>query len=170
MTEQQRLKTLNIELLLADLDDQPRHETLIVGPDDLTVVAEDLDVTDIAKLAADMEVTRHGDLIRVAGSLDADLGRTCVVSLEPMRELVREQFAVEYTTVPETYSEEEAEADLDAPEPLKGESLDLGSVLMEQLVLAMDPHPRREGAVPPADPKAGEETGPFDILKQLKGE
>jgi len=170
MTDDQLLGTLNIEIPLGDLDDEPRQQLIDVAAEDREVLAQRLEVEDVAKLVADLEATRHGDLIRVAGSFEADLGRICVVSLDPMRELVNEHFAVEYTTVAEDVSEEEMEANLDAPEPLTGDVLDFGAVLTEQLVLAMDPHPRREGAVPPADPKAGQETGPFDVLKQLKGD
>ncbi|MEM1380344.1 MAG: DUF177 domain-containing protein [Pseudomonadota bacterium] len=162
------LKSLNRPLALGDLEPEPRHETIEVGADDRSALTAHYDVHDIALLKGDLEVTRHGSLIRVAGTIEADLGRTCVVSLAPLRERIAEDFAVAYTTDIPDVVEGEIEADLDAPEPLEADVLNLGEVLLEQLVLAMDPHPRAEGAKPPEDPGQTPESSPFDVLKSLK--
>ena len=162
------LTSLARTILVADLVDTPDPCHIEVSSEDLAKLAQAYDVEDAAMLRADVEVSRHGSLIRVAGSLEADLGRICVVSLESMRELIAEDFAVQYTMNSLPEAEGELEADLDAPEPLGGDVLDLGDVVLEQLVLAMDPHPKKEGASPPIDPGAGQESSPFDVLKQLK--
>lgn len=155
-------------LNISDLDGEPRRVTLEAAAEDLSALAEHFDVPSVERLKGEMDVTRHGTLIRVAGSIDAELGRTCVVSLEPMRELINENFAMEFTTEVADEAGEDGEGDLDAPEPLSGEVLELADVLMEQLVLAMNPHPRKEGAEAPEDPGAGEGSSPFDVLKGLK--
>lgn len=164
----EKLESLSHRIPLAELDGEAKHVSLKVSDEDRKALAERYDVRSVEALSGDMDVTRHGTLVRVAGSIEADLGRTCVVSLEPMRETIDENFAVEFTTEFSETDEEEVEADLDAPEPLKGDAIDLGEVLLEQLVLAMDPHPRKEGAVAPEDPGAGKESSPFDVLKGLK--
>lgn len=163
------LHSLHHRLPIDRLDDEPHRVTIDVTPEDCARLARRFDVLDIASLRGDMDVTRSGSIIRVAGSIEADLGRRCVVSLEDMRERIAEDFAVDFTTEPAPEPDGEIEADLDAPEPLRGDTIDLGDVLLEQLVLAMDPHPRKEGAQPPEDRGAGDGSSPFDVLKDLKG-
>lgn len=156
-------------LMVSDLDPEPQRFDLEADESDRTAIAERFQLIDVAELKGDIEIARHGAIVRVAGTVTADLGRMCVVSLEPMRERITEDFAVEYTTDAPQAFETEIEAALDAPEPLEGDRLDLRDVLLEQLVLAMSPHPRKEGAKAPEDPGAGDGTSPFDVLKGLKG-
>jgi hypothetical protein len=63
--------------------------------------------------------------------------------------------------------------DLDPPDPIIGGVIDLGQVVAEQLVLALDPFPRAPGAAfdSPADAPAAEGTptpGPFAALAALR--
>ena len=165
MTE---FSSISRPLKIAEIEVDPTHVTLEASESDRPEIAKAFGLRSIDRLKGTVEVTRHGTLIRVTGALEADLGRTCVVSLEPMQELLNEDFAVEFTTDAPNEPGEEAEGDLDAPEYLDGDALDLGEVLIEQLVLAMDPHPRKEDAEAPVDPGAGEGSSPFDVLKGLK--
>lgn len=162
------LKSISRPFIVDKLDADPIAVTIAVNDEDRAELAKAYDVTDIRVLKADLDISRSADLVRVAGTLEADLGRTCVVSLEPLREPINEQFAVVYTTVAADEVVGEYEADLDAPEPIEGDVLDVGQVVLEQLVLTMSAHPRKEGAQPPEDPKKGQESHPFDVLKSLK--
>ncbi len=165
MTE---FSSISRPLKVSDIQVEPSHVTLEASADDYPEIARAFGLRSVSLLKGEVEVTRHGKLIRVAGALEADLGRTCVVSLEPMQELLNENFAVEFTTDAPREADDDAEGDLDAPEFVDGEMFDLGDVLIEQLVLAMDPHPRKDDAEPPVDPGAGEGSSPFDVLKGLK--
>ncbi|MEM9840113.1 MAG: DUF177 domain-containing protein [Pseudomonadota bacterium] len=162
--------SLSRPVVVAEISAEPMAVSIEVVDADKAGLAKLYGAEDIRVLKGDLDVIRRGTLVRVAGLLEADLGRECVVSLEPMREVIAENFAVEYTTEPAEEPEGETEADLDAPEPIQGDTLDLGQVLVEQLVLAMDPHPRKEGAEPPEDPGRKPESSPFDVLKSLKSE
>lgn len=164
------LSSLTRPVRIDSLEDESEHAAIDADADDRERLARHYGIADIAYLRGDLDIERRGAIIRVAGTLEAELGRTCVVSLEPMRETIIEPFAVEYTTAapPPMAPTGEVEADLDAPEPLDADHLDLGDVLLEQLVLSMSPHPKKPGAQPPADPGAGRETSPFDVLKTLK--
>jgi hypothetical protein len=57
---------------------------------------------------------------------------------------------------------------VDAPEPLIGNSVDLGAIASEFLMLAIDPYPRKSGVAfePPA--KEVDTGGPFAALAALK--
>ena len=169
MTERPELSTFTAPVHLDQIGDEPVTKRLEADEADRATLAAFLDIPAITSLAGEASILRSGSLLTVTGHLDAVLERMCVASLEPMTETIGEDFAVTFTQDAEAPDEdEEVEIDLDAPEPLWGASLDLGDVLIEQLVLSMDPHPRKEDAEPVADPKAGEKISPFAVLGQLK--
>jgi len=138
-------------------------------------LAKRFDLPGIQRLTGSLRVRRPagGPLIRVEGSIQADVTQTCVVTLTEISSRVEESFVQLYTL--ESHAEDGevfvAPEDEDTPEPLQGNSLDLGEVLAEQLALALDPHPRAPGAVfesasagaPSAAPR-----NPFAELETLK--
>ncbi|MEE4211231.1 MAG: DUF177 domain-containing protein [Parvularcula sp.] len=160
-------KSLSHPVPLDRLDDEPRRASLEASAEDRALLKERYDVESVEFLRGDLAVTRSGDIVRVTGTLKAELGRICGVSLEPMTEHIDETFDVEYRVGAAEDPVGELEADLDAPEPLTSDRIDLGDVLIEQLVLAMSPHPRKDDAQVPEDPGAGRESSPFDVLKDL---
>ncbi|MEM6747865.1 MAG: DUF177 domain-containing protein [Pseudomonadota bacterium] len=162
------LETLSAAVAIDQLSEDPTERSMTVNADDRHALAQRLDVPGVNALSGTLRAVRHGSLIHIDGRLDADLERICVVSLEPMAESISEDFSTDYTVdVPESL-DDDVEVDLDAPEPLDGDNLGFGDVLLEQLVLAMSPHPRKEGAEAPNDPGAVRESSPFDVLKALK--
>ena len=172
MTDRPELPSLSNVVNVDHLDEgKPCAVCLKAVDEDLTNLARFLDLPGIKYLGGEFVTLKGGSLVTIKGRLKAELTRRCVVSLEELTEEIDEEFVVTYTTEPESghKANEEVEADLDAPEPLEGPELDLGDILLEQLVLAMDPHPRKEGAEPVEDPRAGEKISPFDVLKDLKG-
>lgn len=154
---------------VADLSADPKSVSLTVGEDDLAPLAAFLDVLGLGALSGTASVTKHGPLVRVAGRVQAQLTRACVATLDPLDETVDEAFDVMFTEEHEpAQGPEEVLADLDAPEPIEGGVLEMADVFLEQLVLAMDPHPRKVGAEPLQDPGAGATISPFSVLKDLK--
>lgn len=139
--------------------------------DDLASLAAFLAIPAVDALSGEVQLSRHGSLVHVHGSIQAKLTRECVVSLEPLDEKIDETFDETYTTEWENRPvPEEVEADLNAPEPIEDGRLSLAHILIEQLVLAMEPHPRKEGATPIEDPGAGATISPFAELAKLKTE
>jgi uncharacterized metal-binding protein YceD (DUF177 family) len=93
-----------------------------------------------------------GGLLRLSGHLSAELSQACVVTLEPVASRIEEAFTQLYSLEPgpapapagaEVVFDPEAE---EPPEPLGPGGLDLGEVVAQQLVLALDPYPRAPGA------------------------
>ncbi|MEM6650351.1 MAG: DUF177 domain-containing protein [Pseudomonadota bacterium] len=130
-----------------------------------------LNVLGVKTIKGTAEVVRHGREVTVTGEVSAQLVRECVASLEPMEEDIHVKFTLQYWSVQslEDYPEE-MEADLDAPDPLVGDTLHMDDVFIEQLVLAMQPYPRKEGAEPVKDPGANASISPFSVLKTLKSD
>ena len=107
-----------------------------------------------------------GGSVEAEGSLRARLHQECVVSLEAFAIEVVEEFAVRFTP---SGQESEAGDDPDEPDelPILAGLLELGEATVEQLALALDPYPRKPGAVLPdtVDPLP---SGPFDALAKLR--
>jgi uncharacterized metal-binding protein YceD (DUF177 family) len=140
-------------------------------------LAERFGLLSLDKLVADLTVTRgaSGIPIRVRGRLEASVVQECVISLDPVSSEIKELIEVEYVPGAEESLEEELSLDQpDPPEPLDGDSLELGELVAQHLSVGLDPYPRKDGAEAPEwsgnGPEAGEEAipNPFSVLEQLR--
>lgn len=109
----------------------------------------------------------------VVGRLEGTVRQTCIVSLEAFDNAVQEDIAVRFVPEGATVDVNDAGAELGEEDPqdvIKNGAIDLGALTSEFLALAIDPYPRRPGAVftPPADAQTGEASSPFAILAKLK--
>jgi uncharacterized metal-binding protein YceD (DUF177 family) len=130
----------------------------------------------LPRLDASFDISRLGGRVRVQGTVSARVRQTCVVTLEPIESEIHEPVDVVFAPgIPSGVRSEEglpgvevAIAADDAPEPLEGESIDLGEIATEHLILGIDPYPRKPGAVfaAPASPPDAE--NPFAALAGLK--
>jgi uncharacterized metal-binding protein YceD (DUF177 family) len=170
------------KLRLDKLAGGPVERTLEAKPDECRALCARFGLDALSALSGTVIVSRVIDspLIRVEGRFTARVRQTCVVKLEPFDAEVGESFVQLYTLDPAAAEAEEGEVFValeedDTPEPLTGDSLDLGEVLAEQLALALDPHPRapdaefdpaRYGVAPDEDEEAAE--NPFAVLRHLK--
>ena len=135
-------------------------------------LAELAGLRDLPRLSAVFDLTRNGAGAHVGGQVSAQVGQTCVVTLEPIENAIEE--AVDLDFVPSSEAEPAAKVarkrvqDDDMPEPLVGGVLDLGALAVEFLILGIDPYPRKADAefAPPKDEDAGEH--PFAALESLK--
>jgi len=114
----------------------------------------------VERYRADLAVTpwkRRG--VKVAGTVEAGITQQCVVTLEPVQATIAE--AVEGLFLPEDSKlgrlgfEGGGEILLDAdgpdrPETFAGDQIDVGALAEEFFALAIDPYPRKPGAVLPA--------------------
>jgi len=108
----------------------------------------------------------------VRGTLEADVRQTCVVTLEPFDNQIRESVSLRFAPA-EAIAPAPPAIELgvvDPPDPLADGKLDLAAVVAEFLVLAIDPYPRKPGAafVQPGEPGERAESSKFAALEQLK--
>ena len=133
-------------------------------------VAATADVPEVSRLQAEFDVTpaRDGGL-RVLGSVSASVRQTCVVTLDPMVSEIDERVDLTFTPPAARTGAVEEEADAaEDRDTLEGGGVDLGALVVEFLILGIDPYPRKPGAVftPPAVEGADEH--PFAGLAALK--
>lgn len=93
---------------------------------------------------------RPGGLVVVEGRLRGRIVQACILTLDPVTQDLDDTFRVVFK---QGLSEERdpasgealVNAQADAPEPLPGNLLDVGEIVAEQLSLAADPYPRKQG-------------------------
>lgn len=119
---------------------------------------------------------RHG--VKISGKVTADIVQECVVTLDPIQNHVEED--VEGIFVPEDsklgrqdlHSGGEIMLDAegpDSPETFTGDTIDVGAFAEEFFGLAIDPYPRKAGAIAEVEPEPEIAEGPLqEKLRQLK--
>jgi uncharacterized metal-binding protein YceD (DUF177 family) len=130
---------------------------------------------DLPRLEAAFDVARHGQAgLRVTGRVSATAGQVCVVTLEPMQSEIDEPVDLVFAppgppvAADRTTASDEIEVTEGAPEPLVGGTVDLGAVATEFLILALDPYPRKPGAVFERPAVEDDAAHPFAALAALK--
>lgn len=116
-----------------------------------------------------------GGGVIVEGRVVADIVQMCVVSLVPVDQHIEETFQVRFVRDPGKLPKVGAEvvvdpAAPDPPESLVGPTIDVGELVEEYFVLAIDPYPRAPGAALPADvfeDAESPEDSPFAALAKL---
>jgi uncharacterized metal-binding protein YceD (DUF177 family) len=93
---------------------------------------------------------RAGGQVVVEGRLRGKIAQACILTLDPVTQELDEAFRIVFKQdLAEDRDPESGEAlvspQVDAPEPLPGNLLDIGEIVAEQLSLAADPYPRRPG-------------------------
>lgn len=160
-------------LTLTDLNNKPVTITLEANAEERAAIAARLKLPAVHAFTARLTVRRSGSRVRVTGEFEADAERVCVVSLEPFRTSIADTIDEEFFLSDEP---EALEIDLDPDdvmaESLSGETLDLGELVIQNLSLALDPHPRADGAkladLEYEERQFGEKAHPFSALAKLR--
>jgi uncharacterized metal-binding protein YceD (DUF177 family) len=163
---------------VVQIPDSGLHREIEADQAARAAIADIAGLREVAFARASFDLSpRSGGRVYVNGRVQARVGQTCVVTLEPLENDIDEE--VELIFAPsEQISElaEPADADepyemTDPPEPIENGMIDLGQLATDVLYLAIDRYPRKEGAVfehqvTAADP----EDHPFAALKALKSD
>lgn len=160
-------------LALADLNNKPVNITLEADAEERAAIASRLELPTVHACTARLTVRRSGSRVHVTGGFEADAEQVCVISLEPFRTRIADTIDEEFFLSDEP---EALEIDLDPDdvmaEPLTGDTLDLGELVIQNLSLAVDPHPRADGAdlagLEYDERQFGEKPNPFSALAKLR--
>ena len=156
--------------------------TVTASPDQHAAIAAMLGLDGMDRLEARYELARNGERVKLEGIIKASIRQICVVTLDPFAVEVETPLKLDFA--PEVLDPpprrrgdpgDETEIDIevrlneeDPPEPIVDGTIDLGAVTLEFLALALDPYPRKPGAVfaEPAPEEPSE--SPFAKLARLK--
>jgi hypothetical protein len=142
-------------------------------------LADAYDLLAVNALAANATLTpgRRGT-VTIEGRVTADIAQSCVVSLVPVDQHIEEPFSVRFASadspdLPEARANAEVVIDPAAPDPpevMDGTRIDVGALVEELFVLAIDPYPHAPGATLPAEPTQPPESieSPFAVLAKAR--
>jgi hypothetical protein len=151
-------------------------------------IAKSAGLIAVDSLDARLEVNKLSETkFRVAGTLRARVAQTCVVSLESFESEIRADVEADFAREDKkglprrvgTARRAEPEpvpsfaAELDAPDPIVDGRIDLGALVVEFLMLNLDPYPRKPGVLFDGANFSGSPDlarSPFAALKNLKKE
>jgi len=165
---------------VAQIPDTGLHRELEASAAERRAMADVAGLRDILSAHADFDVEpKSGGRVQVTGRVRARVGQTCVVTLDPIESEIDEE--VDLTFAPEAEARrledliEEGQDDevapevADPPEAIVNGIIDLGRIATDALFLAIDPYPRKPGAVFETDIAAPDpEDHPFAALKALQ--
>jgi hypothetical protein len=159
----------------AEIPETGRHFDLVPDVAVCEAVARLAGVIALPQLAASFDVTLQGrGGLRVNGQVTAKVTQTCVVTTELVENAIEEPIDLVFMPTADLArlgaagGEIEVPAE-DEPEPLIDDTVDLGMIATEFLVLAIDPYPRKPGAVFESPAMADDHARPFAGLAALKG-
>ena len=152
--------------------------TVEATPAECRRLAEDMDIVAVDSLVGTFTLTpwrRNG--VKVEGEVTAHVKQACVVTLDPVDEVVREPVLMTFlpgAEVVEPTGDVAIDPDaMDPPEPLIGHTVDLGVIAAEHAALGLDPYPRKPGATfePHIEDDGSEDepASPFARLTVIKG-
>lgn len=167
-------------VIVAQIPDSGLHRKLEASAAERQAIAEFGGLREVLSAQADLDVVpKSGGRVQVTGYIRARIGQTCVVTLDPIEHEIEEEvdlmFAPEAEVrkladlIEEGQDDAEPPEVIDPPEPIVNGIIDLGRIATDALFLAVDPYPRKEGAVFEAEVTAPDpEDHPFAALKALQ--
>jgi uncharacterized protein len=138
-------------------------------------LAHTLELADLPHLSARYALRPAGrGRYVLSGTLSAEVVQTCVITLEPVTNLIEESFDLEFWPAEQMPEPKDGEIDFAGapePEPVVAGRIEVGRIVFECLASALDPYPRKPGAVfEYAEPATGgaqsdaKQESPFAVL------
>jgi hypothetical protein len=164
-------------VIVAQIPEIGLHRELEADQATRKAMAEIAGLREILSARAAFDVTpESGGRVHVAGKLSARIGQTCVVTLDPIENDIDE--AIDLIFAPPEQLAHLADRDDDHDESssqateqleaIENGVIDLGRLATDVLYLAIDPYPRKPGAVFESQIAAADpEDHPFAALKAL---
>jgi Large ribosomal RNA subunit accumulation protein YceD len=159
----------SVPVAVQDIAETGLHIEIEAPADTRAGIAKVAALRDLPRLAAAFDLTKQGAEVHLTGQVNATVGQTCVVTLEPIENEIEEAinltFALPGAGAPAKPNDE-------PPEPLVGGAIDLGALATEFLILGIDPYPRKTGAkfVPPPGTDIGSHSfAALEVLKKRPG-
>jgi uncharacterized metal-binding protein YceD (DUF177 family) len=169
-----------VPVIVAQIPESGLHRDIEADPAVRHAMAEMGGLREVLSAQASLDVTpKSGGRFHVTGHVRARIGQTCVVTLEDIESDIDEPIDLIFAPpeqVPQMAAlvdeaEQNDEETPDPLEPIENGMIDLGKVATDALYLAVDPYPRKPGAIfEPLVEAADPEDHPFAALRALKVE
>ena len=151
------------------LGSEPFRQRIEATPSERAKLSQRFDLLSLARLTATVELRRQGGkVIRLEAAFEAEFEQSCVVTLEPVADSISDRFLVDYGPAEEEPQEVESGKDEPAFEPLKGDMIDIGEAVAQELSLSLPVFPRHPEARIDTETPAVSSGGPFALLARLR--
>lgn len=145
-----------------------RLDTISIAatPEECAALATRFELADINGLSATLEYRRlpGNQRIQIEGRVEGQCTQYCVATWQEVPAKVKEQFTTEFTQT----VWEESQTDLEQPEVITDDVIDLGEMVAQYFYLALDPYPRAESHVPEPKPPKRPRKSPVASSKEAK--
>jgi uncharacterized metal-binding protein YceD (DUF177 family) len=165
-TKQLPERPWSIPVTVAEIPDGGSHHDLSADAAVRDSIAQLAGLRVLPRLEASFDLNRRGEGVAVRGEVSAQVGQTCVVTLEPIENDVLE--TIDLLFMPVEKNEDSTKRKGEPPEPLENGMIDLGAIAVEFLVLGLDPYPRKSGVEFSRSEGEDEQAHPFAALAALK--
>ena len=179
-------------LAVEEIGDKPVRMTIAPNDAERTKLVQRLGLIGLDDFQADLKIARDPGkpTIHIAGELTGTVIQNCVVTLEPVKSQVHEQFEAWYADPEQAVPLAKARHDLEVrkgqrevpildesedPEPIVDGQIDLGELVTQYLSLSLNPYPHAEGVdyeqleeAKAARDKTDIRKNPFAALKDWK--
>jgi hypothetical protein len=146
----------SVPIAVVQIPDTGLHRDIEADSAARGAMAEVAGLREILSARASLDVIpKSGGRVHVTGRVQARIGQTCVVTLDPIENDIDEPIDLMFAPpeqIPEMADlvddDGEGEAEIpDPPEPIANGMIDLGRLATDALFLAVDPYPRKPDAV-----------------------
>ena len=164
-------------VLVVQIPDDGLHRDIEADEATRSAMAETAGLRDISSARASFDLMpRSGGRVHVVGRVQAKVGQTCVVTLDQIENDIDEEVDLIFAPGEQIFEIAQPAASDDGPgevaeppELIENGIIDLGRLATDVLYLAIDPYPRKEGAVfEPQVASRDPEDHPFAALKSLQ--
>lgn len=148
-------------IIVEEIPSQGKEFTITPNESEKKAIAKRLEIVSLDSLTAKLSVSRqNGHVIQVSGKFDAQLTQNCVVTMEPLKQQVSDEFDAWYAdheqAIPFKRVQQEAMAkremielpmleENEDPEQIEDGKIDLGELVTQYLSLSVNPYPHKEG-------------------------
>ena len=149
MTEMDPEPEFSVAINLESIREKPCEMSLEANQDERAALSRRFGLISLDSLTAKLSLKwlDQGRLLSVSGQITGDVQQSCVVTLDPVRATVTED--VEIVFARGSVDKEDTEHPNEV-EPLDGQTLDVGEIVAEEMLLALDPYPRHPQISPEA--------------------
>lgn len=170
-----------------EIDVRPKTFTFEAGEQERADLARRLNVVSVEEARASVTAQKAGGVIHAIGSVSAHVTQNCVVTLQPVQNVIEDEFegwfgdkdsAVSFARARNEREAKKGHAEVEIleesvdPEPILNGKVDLGELATQYLSLGVDPYPRARDAASEyiEDEKAATQPrkSPFEALKNWK--
>lgn len=170
------IQPISIIIPLKDIGERGITRSFSLDEKDRAILASELELSDFSSFTCNWQLKgKHKNRYLLTGEIIASYIQQSAVTLEPLECEMNEQFSTEYWPVSQNDLQKSPELEIEYADEIiefyEDEKLNIGQIIYEHFVIAIDQFPKREDEEldwQEGDNADNEKPNPFAVLKKLK--